>query len=627
MNLGLRYRAGKTADAAYAYNMKTQYNGACLPSIADNEIHFAMPFTLRPYQREAVDAALTHFRRHVTPAAIVLPTGAGKSLVIAELARLARGRVLVLAHVKELVAQNHDKFQALGLAADIFAAGLRQRDSQGKVVFGSVQSVARNLSAFDSAFSLLIIDECHRLGDEDDSQYRQVIHHLQQARPELRILGLTATPFRLGKGWIYHYHYHGMVRGDEHCFFRDCIYELPLHYMIKHGYLVPPERLDMPVLQYDFSRLAPNALGYYAEQDLNAELRRQKRITPLIVSQIQDYAADKRGVMIFAATVLHAHEVLSLLPPAQAALISADTPGAERDRLIAAFKRQSLRFVVNVAVLTTGFDAPHVDMIAILRPTESVGLYQQIIGRGLRLYPDKTRCVVLDYAGNGHDLFSPEIGRAKPAGGGAPVQVFCPLCGFANTFWGKTAADGAVIEHFGRRCQGWQEQEDGERRQCDFRFRFKICPDCGAENDIAARRCHECDGILVDPDDMLKAALRLKDALVLRCSGMSFATGVDDKGEWLRVIYHDEDGAEVAERYRLHTPSQRRAFEYRFLRLHQRAPGVAFLWQTARDITQSADLLRPPDFVVARRQGHFWQVREKVFDYQGRFRLAHELRG
>lgn len=586
-----------------------------------------MAFTLRPYQREAVDAAVAYFRRHTQPAAIVLPTGAGKSLVIAELARLARGRVLVLAHVKELVAQNHEKYQALGLDADIFAAGLQQRESDGKVVFGSVQSVARNLERFDQAFSLLIIDECHRLSDDESSQYQHIIRHLRLANPALRILGLTATPFRLGKGWIYQYHHHGMIRGDENCFFRDCIFELPLHYMIKHGFLVSPERLDMPLLHYDFSRLSPNTGGYYPEAELNGELRRQRRITPLIVRQIEDYAADKRGVMIFAATVEHAGEILGLLPPAQAALISADTPQAERDRLIGEFRRQALRYVVNVAVLTTGFDAPHVDMIAILRPTESVGLYQQIVGRGLRLFPGKTHCLILDYAGNGHDLFSPEVGQPKPHGTGSPVQVFCPRCGFANLFWGKTAANGEVIEHYGRRCQGWEEDASGERRQCDFRFRFKICANCGAENDIAARRCHQCDTILVDPDDMLKAALRLKDALVLRCSGMSLTADRDEKGEWLRITYHDEDGAEVAERFRLQTPPQRRVFEQRFLYLHQRAPGVPFLWHTAADIMAAQIRLRAPDFVVARRQGHFWQVREKIFDYQGRFRLAHELRG
>ena len=584
-----------------------------------------MSFTLRPYQQEAVAATLNHFRRSQQPAVIVLPTGAGKSLVIAELARVARGRVLVLAHVKELVAQNHGKYCALGLEADIFAAGLARKESQSKVVFGSVQSVARNLAQFDSAFSLLIVDECHRIGDDENSQYQQILTHLRLHNPQLRLLGLTATPYRLGKGWIYRFHYHGMVRGDERALFHDCIYELPLRYMIKHGFLVPPERLDMPVVQYDFSRLNAQANGLFSEADLNRELKQQQRITPHIISQIVEFAADRKGVMIFAATVEHAKEVLALLPDGKA-LVSAETPGPERDALIDAFKRQQIKYLVNVAVLTTGFDAPHVDLIAILRPTESVSLYQQIVGRGLRLSEGKTDCLILDYAGNPHDLFTPEVGAPKGKSDNEPVQVFCPACGFANTFWGKTTADGMIIEHFGRRCQGVLEDDDGNREQCDYRFRFKSCPHCNAENDIAARRCHECDAVLVDPDDMLKAALKLKDALVLRCGGMTLEAGRDDKGEWLKATYYDEDGTSVSERFRLQTPTQRTAFEQLFMRPHQRAPGVPLGWQTANDVVALQPLLRHPDFVVARARGQFWQVREKVFDYQGRYRRANELR-
>ncbi len=584
-----------------------------------------MSFTLRPYQQEAVAATLNHFRRSQQPAVIVLPTGAGKSLVIAELARVARGRVLVLAHVKELVAQNHGKYCALGLEADIFAAGLARKESQSKVVFGSVQSVARNLAQFDSAFSLLIVDECHRIGDDENSQYQQILTHLRLHNPQLRLLGLTATPYRLGKGWIYRFHYHGMVRGDERALFHDCIYELPLRYMIKHGFLVPPERLDMPVVQYDFSRLNAQANGLFSEADLNRELKQQQRITPHIISQIVEFAADRKGVMIFAATVEHAKEVLALLPDGKA-LVSAETPGPERDALIDAFKRQQIKYLVNVAVRTTGFDAQHVDLIAILRPTESVSLYQQIVGRGLRLSEGKTDCLILDYAGNPHDLFTPEVGAPKGKSDNEPVQVFCPACGFANTFWGKTTADGMIIEHFGRRCQGVLEDDDGNREQCDYRFRFKSCPHCNAENDIAARRCHECDAVLVDPDDMLKAALKLKDALVLRCGGMTLEAGRDDKGEWLKATYYDEDGTSVSERFRLQTPAQRTAFEQLFMRPHQRAPGVPLGWQTANDVVALQPLLRHPDFVVARARGQFWQVREKVFDYQGRYRRANELR-
>ncbi|SQK75571.1 type I restriction enzyme EcoKI subunit R [Tatumella ptyseos] len=347
-----------------------------------------MSFTLRPYQQEAVDATISYFRKHQQPAVIVLPTGAGKSLVIAELARKARGRVLVLAHVKELVAQNHAKYEALGLSADIFSAGLQQKQSHRKVVFGSVQSVARNLDAFDDAFSLIIVDECHRIADDKESQYQTIFSYLRQRRPELRLLGLTATPFRLGKGWIYHLHYHGMVRGDADALFYECIYELPLRYMIKNGYLTDPHRIDMPVVHYDFSALFSSQQGLFSERDLNNQLSKQRRVTPEIIRQVIELSEDRHGVMIFAATVMHAREILGLLPP-ESALISGETPARQRDEILATFKQQKIKYLVNVSVLTTGFDAPHVDVIAILRPTESVSLYQQIVGRGCACHPVK----------------------------------------------------------------------------------------------------------------------------------------------------------------------------------------------------------------------------------------------
>ncbi|MDX1801834.1 MAG: DEAD/DEAH box helicase family protein, partial [Marinobacter sp.] len=164
------------------------------------------PFTLRPYQQEAVEATLTHFRQSDESAVIVLPTGAGKSLVIAELARLARRRILVLTHVKELVEQNHAKYQSYGLTGGIFSAGLKQKDNQHQVTFASVQSVSANLDRFRDDYSLIIIDECHRVSGEATSQYQRVIELLRQRNASLKVLGLTATPYRLAMGWIYRYH-------------------------------------------------------------------------------------------------------------------------------------------------------------------------------------------------------------------------------------------------------------------------------------------------------------------------------------------------------------------------------------------------------------------------------------
>lgn len=584
------------------------------------------PFTLRSYQQDAVDATLKHFRASSDPAVIVLPTGAGKSLVIAELARLARKRILVITHVRELVEQNHAKYEALGLEAGIFSAGLGRREFNHQVTFASVQSIARNLEAFKDHFSLLIIDECHRVSETDTSQYQQVITHLREQNPGLKLLGLTATPYRLGYGWIYRTHYRGFVRSDDPRVFERCIYELPLSWMIRKGYLTPPELVDAAIVHYDFSALTPSSSGHYPERELNSLLLKHPRVTRAICEQIVELADTRQGVMIFAATVEHALEVKGYLPDAQTAVITGTTPGNEREALIKRFKSRQVKYLVNVAVLTTGFDAPHVDFIAILRPTASVSLYQQIIGRGLRLSAGKTDCLVIDYAGNGFNLHHPEVGTPRPSTDTEPVQVFCPSCGFANIFWGKTDSNGQVIEHFGRRCQGLLEIEGEKPQQCDYRFRFKECPHCGAENDIAARRCHSCQEAIIDPDDLLKRALLLKDARVIRCAGIS----VSANGECLTVTYHEEQGEELKERFHLDRPAQRAIFNSLFGRRCEQGLKPRH-FDNAIEVIKAEGVLPAPDFVIARmsgkkgRPGSFWQVRERLFDYQGAYRKANSL--
>ena len=582
------------------------------------------PFTLRPYQQEAVDATLNHFRKSDESAVIVLPTGAGKSLVIAELARLARRKILVLTHVKELVEQNHAKYQSYGLSGGIFAAGLKRKENHHQVTFASVQSVAANLDQFRDEYSLVIIDECHRVSGEETSQYQRIIELLRQQNDSLKVLGLTATPYRLAMGWIYRYHYRGFVRGsddEQDKPFRHCIYELPLSYMINRGYLTRPELVNAAVAQYDFSTLTQDRFGEYAEKDVNQLLSKHQRVTRAIIEQVMEMAAERQGVMIFAATVQHAQEIAGYLPEQETALVTGATDLRDRDQLIQRFKQRQLKYLVNVSVLTTGFDAPHVDLIAILRPTQSVSLYQQIVGRGLRLDEGKRDCLVIDYAGNHVNLHHPEVGEPKPNPDSEPVQVFCPGCGFANIFWGKTDSDGRVVEHYGRRCQGLLESiEDdaGRPQQCDYRFRFKECPHCGGENDIAARNCGHCHQAIIDPDDQLRDALKLKDAMVIRCAGISLA----GEGQKLRMTYHGEDGEELRESFDFSKPAQRAVFNKLFGRRFAsgQAPKV---FARANEVLEMQVLLPAPDFVIARKQKHYWQVQERVFDYQGQYRKAY----
>lgn len=563
-------------------------------------------YKLRPYQQDSVDSVVKYFRVNDSPAVIVLPTGAGKSLVIAEIAKIAKGRVLVLAHVKELVEQNHAKYESYGLEAGIFSAGLARKDDKDKVIFGSIQSVARASEDFFENFSIVVIDECHRVSMDSKSQYRQVITKLKKGNEKLKILGLTATPYRLGIGWIYNNHYKGMYRTKEDRFFKDCIFELPLSYMIKNKYLTPPVMIDSPVACYDFSSLVPkNDTGQFKQSDIDSVLKDQKRVTPGIIGNILEMSKERKGVMIFTSSVKHAKEILSLLPKDISMIVVGDTEHIQRDKIISDFKSKKLKYLVNVSVLTTGFDAPHVDLIAILRPIESVSLYQQIVGRGLRLSPGKEDCLILDYTGVGHSLFSPEVGEKKPSKDSVKVEVECPVCLYKNTFWGIKDDEGFILEHYGRNCFALD---------CNYRFRFKSCPDCGAENDIAARSCNQCRAELVDADKKLKEAMQLKDAHIMKADSMFFEKGYDQKrNERLEIKYYDCDGESLIEYFYLETESNKKAFYHNFIRSHIKNPGPRFEITSIEQVILCRNLFRIPQYIIARLDKRFWKIREKIF--------------
>lgn len=573
-------------------------------------------YTLRTYQQEAVDSTLKYFRKRRDPAVIVLPTGAGKSLVIAELAKIAKGRVLVLAHVKELVEQNHLKYESYALQAGIYSAGLNQKDSDQKVIFGSIQSVAKAQDAFFKDFTLVVIDECHRVGLEPDSQYAKVIKQLKLNNPRICILGLTATPYRLGLGWIYNYALRGELKTQDLRFFKHCIYELPLEYMIRNKYLTPPVKVDIPVTSYDFSELIEGGNAYTMAQ-LEEVLHQQRRLTPLIIKNIVDITqSDRRqGVMIFSSTVKHAQEIMNHLPAGQARLVVGTTELSERDQIVNDFKQKAFKYLVNVSVLTTGFDAAHVDVIAILRPTESISLYQQIIGRGLRLDTDKKDCLVLDYTGMGHSIYSPEIGEKKTASESVAVKVPCPECGFVNDFWGIVDDDGNLVEHFGRKCRGGHvNSHTYELTPCGYRFRFKVCEHCGAQNDITARDCSSCSNVLIDPDTKLKQARLSKNAHVLTPDSIEMLERFDKKGTpYLQVKYYDYDAQFVAEMHYLNNPTSLKKFTINFLRSHMRKPELPLNISSVNEAVKIQSQLRMPAFVIARKQGNFWKVTEKIF--------------
>ena len=573
-------------------------------------------YKLRPYQEEAVQTVIKYFQKKRDPALIVLPTGAGKSLVIAELARIAKGRVLNLSHVKELVEQNHEKYEALGLKAGIFSASLGRKDESEKVIFGSIQSVARAEDDFFENFSLLIIDECHRVSEEGSTQYQEVIDKLRKNNPQICILGLTATPYRLGIGWIYEVHANGETKSNTPRFFKHCLYELPLSYMIKNKFLTVPVKIDIPVTCYDFSELTTKN-RMYTQSEVEELIKNQKRLTPLIVKNIIDITQEfnRQGVMIFTASVSHAKEVLGYLPVGEASIVLGDTEINEREKIVNEFKDKKYRYLVNVSVLTTGFDAPHVDLIAILRPTESNSLYQQIVGRGLRLSPGKTDCFVLDYTGMGHDIYAPEISDKRPSKNTVQVEVPCPACGFPNSFWGLVDYDGDIIEHYGRKCRGGKvDERTYQVTPCGYRFRFKICPSCETENDVTARECEKCKLTLIDADTKLKQAKLSKNAYIMQPQEMSFTERLDkNSNPYLEIRYYDHDAQFLSEAYFFNSQTGIKKFQINFLRSHLKRPERHLRPQNIQEIIKIQKQLRLPSFIIARKQDKFWKITEKIF--------------
>jgi DNA repair protein RadD len=405
------------------------------------------------------------------------------------------------------------------------------------VVFGSPLTVKNKISRFQmqgpSGYALVILDEAHGI----TPTVRDIITAMREGNPNLRVCGLTATPYRLGSGWIFREHDNGRVNGEDTArdpYFAKCVYKIDARALIGMGYLTPPVIGAINANGYDTSGLALNSRGQFDADAVDRAYHGHGRKTAAIVGDVVAQAANRKGVMFFAATVKHAQEIMASLPPELSQIVTGDTPKAQRDSILKRFKAQQIKYLVNVSVLTTGFDASHVDLIAILRKTESIGLLQQIIGRGLRLHEGKTDCLVLDYTTNledhcpDGDLFAPVVKAGKAGGGEGGMTCICPSCSYENMVsvnpqyfdypydeagyaldldGHQVMSDfGPIPVHFGRRCMGLvQAGRRGEYERCGYRWTFKECPHCSGENDIAARYCKSCKGEIVDPNEKLKA--------------------------------------------------------------------------------------------------------------------------
>lgn len=478
---------------------------------------------LRPYQEEGFSALKNHISNSFESCVLEAATGAGKSLIIAKLSEwlwnVSNKRVLCLAPSKELVEQNFKKFIATGNPASMFSASTGHKSLRHPVVFGTPQTVANSLERF-GGFAAIIIDEAHGI----TPTIKKIIEDLKEKNPKLRVIGLTATPYRTVGGYIYQIDENEKPTGHN-AYFCKLVFRITAQELIDMGYLTPPV-VGATEDHYKTAALELNNMGRFKADQVEKAFEGHGRKTAAIVENIVTLAAARKGVIIFAATVHHAEEVLASLPQHNSAIVTGNTPKKERETILSRFKAKRLKYVVNVAVLTTGFDAPHVDLIAILRATESPGLLQQIIGRGLRLDEGKEDCLVLDYAENidrhcpDGEVFNPDVEPPRKPGEVEPLEATCPECSTQQTFNRRKNPEqfdhnehgyfvdlaGQATEmpaHYGRRCTALIKVGFRYER-CQYRWTLKECPECAHENDIAARRCESCKAEIVDPNEKLR---------------------------------------------------------------------------------------------------------------------------
>lgn len=408
----------------------------------------------RGYQLDAVSAIYNYFMMATGNPIVAMPTATGKSVVIGEFVRSVfqfypHQRVMMLTHVKELIEQNFDKLKRVwpNAPAGIYSAGLKKKEAHYPITFGGIASVAK-IPEYFGHIDLVMIDECHLVSDKAKTQYRIFLAALIKVNPHLKVIGFTATKYRLGLGML--------TEGD---LFTDVCYDLTeleqFNWLLDEGYLSPliPKRTG---LMYDVSEVGMSG-GEYVQTQLQKAVDTPE-LTYRALAETVANGQDRKKWLLFASGIEHAENIAAMLDGhfnIPTTVVHSKMSTEQRDAAINGHKQGKYRAIVNNGVLTTGYDDPEIDLIGAYRPTTSPGLWVQMLGRGGRpLYAPgfdletkqgrlaamaaggKQNCLVLDFAGNTRRLGpinDPVIPKARGKGGGgtAPVKV-CEKCDTYN---------------------------------------------------------------------------------------------------------------------------------------------------------------------------------------------------
>ena len=439
-----------------------------------------MSLALRDYQQESINALYQWFIEYTDPEdspLVSIPTGGGKSIVIASfitgiLKSWAEQRILILSHVGEILTQNYEALLAVWpeAPAGIYAAGLKRKDKRASVTFASIQSIHKKCFSFD-AWDLIIIDECHLVSPKGGTIYRKFIRDAKLANPYLRVIGYTATPFRLDSG---------LLHEGKNRLFTHVAFDLPIKRLIDNGHLVP--LISKGGLHKVNLTGVRKVAGDYQKTDLERAFYAND-LTDKALDEVVTYGKDRNTWLIFCVSVSHAQDVTGKLNARGIATecIHGGTPLEERNRIFKGFRSLEIRAVASVEVMTTGVNIPNIDLLVFLRSTMSVALYLQMAGRAMRLSPEtgKTNGLVLDFAGNvakHGPIDSIFVKSKREKGEGVTTSVptkecpecmsiigifekYCPDCGYefppSKPFHDETATELAILSS--QQLSDWHE--------------------------------------------------------------------------------------------------------------------------------------------------------------------------
>ncbi len=565
---------------------------------------------LRDYQQQAVDECWHALKESDKPVLLMASVGAGKSLMLATVLlaiQKAKKSALCLVNNAELVRNNCETFNNQGGEASIYCAALRSKDASAPVVFGTPQSVLNGVNKNESIaqirFNIIVVDEAHAINYLNSrSTFIRILRHYKQQYEGMRVLGATGTNFR----------FKGSAIVGEDCLFKTQVGNITTEQLITDGYLIEPHFEVDKNLVLDFSNVRIKQNGQFDHSQLETVIEKSARLTELICDQVVHIVKtqSRHGVLFFATTKKHAFEILSHLPEHESAIILGETPQHERTEILDKARSGIIRYLVNIAIISVGVDVPAYDTIAYLRPTESLVLLVQTMGRVLRLSPAtrKTSALVLDFAGNierHRDWDNPIVLKAvaQTVDKDKPLVIVCPECSVMNT------------EH-ARRCVGTSSD-----KRCDYYFEFKECPNerCKVQNDISARHCRMCHAEIIDPNAKLKldAVKNLyKEVSVIQAKyGVS---GTQDKFR-INCSYRcrDKSGKEgtVFEHYTPFSEKAKNIFYGQFVRKHCDHSSVWYPYLNKRHkVEEMLQTINTPTRLLIAPPGNDRQIKKKFFD-------------